>query len=241
MQTGHVLYIEGRASSLNEVKVVLEDLNCTIHVAERLDEAESLMTQKQIELVILNIEENDKVATINFAINQNNKDIPFIFLAYDNNRFIYEAAKQSNCIAYLVSPIDMLTLRSIVEYNLKRVPQRPKYKKWIENKQMEDTLFIKVNQLLQKVNISDITHVQSEGNYCLIYTLEKKYAIKLSMVRLSQHLAGKGFFQVHKSYLAQLNKIDNIDISSNGVIIGHLRIPLGRKYKQELLAHLNLL
>ena len=93
----------------------------------------------------------------------------------------------------------------------------------------------------QKVNISDITHVRSEGNYCMIFTREKKFAIKLSMVRLNQKIASNGFLQVHKSYLVQLNKIDNIDISGNEVIVGQLRIPLGRKYKQELLAHLNLL
>ena len=61
------------------------------------------------------------------------------------------------------------------------------------------------------------------------------------MIKLYNTLSAKGFIQVHKSFLVQLDKIDNIDISSNEVLLAELRIPLGRKYKQELLAYLNLL
>ena len=154
---------------------------------------------------------------------------------------LYEEVKHANLLAYLVSPIDMLSLRSIIETNLNQEKNNGHSTNAKQNSFVDGALFIKVNQLLQRVNIQDINYVRSEGNYCYIFTSEKKYAIKLSMIRLNQILAPKGFLQVHKSYLTQLSKIDNIDISGNEVLIGELRIPLGRKYKQNLLAHLNLL
>jgi len=177
---------------------------------------------------------------VDFVVSIKAEGLPLIFLADDNAREIYEEIKQTNILAYLVSPVDMLTLRSIANYALND-KQRNNGNKWPTNKYLDDMLFIKVNQLLQRVNIDDISHVKSEGNYCLIFTHEKKYAIKLSMIRLYNTLSDKGFLQVHKSYLAQLNKIDNIDISGNEVILGDIRIPLGRKYKQDLLTYLNLL
>lgn len=241
MQLGQVLYIEGQVAATDEVREVLEDLNCTILMVNRINQAQRLLGQKTIDLVILNVVQNDKVNLLDFVYAVKKVNLPIIFLAFDRDRTMYEQAKEVDLIAYLVSPIDMLTLRSIVENNLSRKRGIEDKKQWTTNKFLEDTLFIKVNQLLQKVNIIDITHVRSEGNYCLIFTPDKKYAIKMSMVRLYGNLEDKGFIQVHKSYLAQLNRIDNIDISSNEVLIDGLRIPLGRKYKQELLTHLNLL
>ncbi len=237
---GQVLYLEGMAASSSDVKLVLEELNYAILSTNNFNEAERLIGRNTIDLIILDIGNKDKQLIVDFVVSIKVEELPLIFLADDNAREIYEEIKQTNILAYLVSPVDMLTLRSIANYALND-KRRNKGNKWPANKYLDDTLFIKVNQLLQRVNIDDISHVKSEGNYCLIFTHEKKYAIKLSMIRLYNTLSDKGFLQVHKSYLAQLNKIDNIDISGNEVILGDIRIPLGRKYKQDLLTYLNLL
>ncbi len=243
MHSGQVLYMEGQVAATDEVREVLNDLHCTIFTVDSVDQAQRLIRQQALDLVILNIEQGENQALLDFVFTLKEANLPIIFLSFDQDRSLYEQAKRADLIAYLVSPVDMLTLRSIVEYNLKKIsPAAPQVEsKWTPNNYIEDTLFIKVNQLLQKVKINNITHIRSEGNYCMIFTPEKKYAIKISMIRLYNSLSGKGFIQAHKSFLVQLNKIDNIDISSNEVLIGELRIPLGRKYKQELLTCLNLL
>ena len=242
MQSGQVLYMKGRVAATHEVREVLEDLGCSILMVDSVNQAQRLIGKNAIELVILNIEQDNDPILEDFISILKAADLPVIFLAVDQDRALYERAKRANLIAYLVSPVDMLTIRSIIEYNLKIVkPPIQKIDKWGNSNYLEDTLFIKVNQLLQKVEIGNITHIKSEGNYCMIFTTEKKYAIKISMIRLYNNLSGKGFIQAHKSFLVPLNKIDNIDISSNEVLLGGLRIPLGRKYKQELLTCLNLL
>ncbi len=242
MQSGQVLHIKDRAAATDEVREVLEDLSCSILMVDNVDQAQRMIGKRAIDLVILNIEQDDTSTLEDFVSILKEADLPVIFLTFDRDRALYELAKRANLVAYLVSPVDMLTIRSIVEYNLKTIkPAIRKIDKWGSSNSLEDTLFIKVNQLLQKVKIEDITHIKSEGNYCMIFTTEKKYAIKISMIRLYHNLLGKGFIQAHKSFLVPLNKIDNIDISSNEVLIGGLRIPLGRKYKQELLTRLNLL
>jgi len=241
MQSGHVLYIEGQAAATHDVTTVLEDLNCSINIVNNITQAQRSVKQQTIDLVVLNLEQANHTDLLDFVYELKEANLPVIFLAFDQDRELYERAKRADLLAYLVSPVDMLTLRSIVEYNLrKKLTVSKNEDNWLMDNYVEDVLFIKVNQLLQKVEIKDITHIRSEGNYCMIFTSEKKYAIKISMVRLYNSLSGKGFIQAHKSFLVQLNKIDNIDISSNEVLIGELRIPLGRKYKQELLAYLNL-
>lgn len=242
MQLGQVLYMEGQVAATDDVVAVLEDLNCAIIMVDSVSKAKGLLGQRAIDLVLLNIEQHNHSNLLEFVYELKAVSLPVIFLAFDQDRELYEQAKRADILAYLVSPIDMLTLRSIVEYNLKKEPALSQNEEGrLKSKHLEGVLFIKVNQLLQKVKIANITHIRSEGNYCMIFTPEKKYVIKISMIRLYHSLLGKGFIQAHKSFLVQLNKIDNIDISSNEVFIGELRIPLGRKYKQELLAYLNLL
>ncbi len=241
MQSGHVLYIEGRAATTHDVTAVLEDLNCAIFMVDNVNQAQQLIRQQTIDLVVLNIEQTKSTHLLEFVYELKEANLPIIFLAFNQDMELYEQAKRADLLAYLVSPVDMLTLRSIVENNLKKkLTLSQKEDDLMANNYVDGVLFIKVNQLLQKVEIKDITHIRSEGNYCMIFTSEKKYAIKISMIRLYHNLSGKGFIQAHKSFLVQLNKIDNIDISSNEVLIGQLRIPLGRKYKQELLTYLNL-
>jgi len=240
MQLGHVLYIEGQAAETQDVTAVLEDLNCAIFMVDNVKQAKRLIKQQTIDLVVLNIEPTNATHLLAFVYELKASNLPIIFLAFDQDKELYEQAKRADLLAYLVSPVDMLTLRSIVEYNLrKKLELSQNEDNWLANNYVDNVLFIKVNQLLQKVAIKDITHIRSEGNYCMIFTTEKKYAIKISMIRLYHHLSGKGFIQAHKSFLVQLNKIDNIDISSNEVLIGELRIPLGRKYKQTIILNLD--
>lgn len=242
MQSRQVLYIEDRVTATEKVMEVLEDLNCSVRLANTVNQVRHFIGQYGIDLVILNVDQREHLWLLELVAIIKGENLPIIFLASESNRTLYEHAKKANLVAYLVSPIDMLTFRSIIEYNFKKtIFQINNNYKRTEEEFLDDTLFIKVNQLLQKVSIRDITHIRSEGNYCMIFTNEKKYAIKISMIRLFNNLLGNGFIQAHKSYLVQLSKIDNIDISSNEVLIGDIRIPLGRKYKQELLTYLNLL
>ena len=236
MYSGSVLYITGRVITTGEAVKVLENLNCKITVVKSLEQAAEILGKKSMDLILFNLGQIQQTTILDFA-QKIGKDTPFIFLDIEQNNAFYEQVKQIT-LAYLVDPIDLLSLRSIITHFLMN---KKGASAELQLNILNDSLFIKVNQILQKVKISDITHVRSEGNYCEIFTPEKKFAIKLSMVKLRHKLDAQGFVQVQKSYLAQLNKIDNIDISGNEIMIGDLRIPLGRKYKPKLLSHLNLL
>ena len=243
MQKGQIIYLEGGATSSYDIKGELDNLNCLIHITDHIREAINIISRTTVDLIILDSFKIDGNLSLEFIDTLKTSNIPLVFISLDEDVAVFDKLKATNLVAYLVEPFSMLTFQSIISpyLNLESKNIQDVTSDGDQREIFQGALFIKVNQIFQKVSIDNITHVQSEGNYCFIYTHEKKYAIKLSMIRLNQMLASKGFLQVHKSYLAQLSKIDNIDISNNEVLIDHLKIPLGRKYKQNLLAHLNLL
>ena len=118
MKIGNVLYLEGKVAYSNEVQQVLEELSFAIFMANTIGQAELIMNTKSIDLIILNVRQNDGIDSIAYATSLKGEAIPIVFLAYDNNKAVYEKVKQANLVAYLVSPVDMLTLTSIVESTL---------------------------------------------------------------------------------------------------------------------------
>ncbi len=105
----------------------------------------------------------------------------------------------------------------------------------------KDTFFVKLNNHIYRVELKDIKWIQSDGNYCTIFTDDKKLVVKMSLVKLLEEFSAGNFFQVHKRYIINLNEIDNINVLNSQVFINGTAIPIGRKYKPLLLKELNLL
>lgn len=104
-----------------------------------------------------------------------------------------------------------------------------------------ESFFIRVGNVLQRVNVNDIHWVQSDGNYCSIHTVHKKYMVKMPLFKIKSRLPENSFIQVHKSYIVHIQLIENIDLSSGEIFLKDISLPLGRKFKELLLSRLNLL
>ena len=101
--------------------------------------------------------------------------------------------------------------------------------------------FVRSNNQLKKVDLEEIRWIHADGNYCYINTPSKKYAVKISMVKLIQRLSPSQFVRIHKSYIINVDCIEGIDINDACVIIGDQRLPIGRVYKEELFERLDIL
>ncbi len=104
-----------------------------------------------------------------------------------------------------------------------------------------DFFFVRNNNLLTKVMLYEIQWVSADGNYCVIQTDSKKFAVKVSLKKLSERLPAMDFIQIHKSYIARLEGIESVDIKEHIVTISGQSLPLGRTYKDALLARLEVL
>ena len=108
------------------------------------------------------------------------------------------------------------------------------------DKSSED-IFIRNGHLLQRLRLSDIIWIRSEGNYCTFVTKDKKYAIKISLIRVLDVLPSDAFIQIHRSCAVRIDQITAIDVHTNQVFIDTASLPIGRKFKEALISRINLI
>jgi|GEM_PF-2656418 len=105
----------------------------------------------------------------------------------------------------------------------------------------EGAIFIKTGSSIDKVNISDIYAIESEGNYCTVKTADKEYIQRSSLVRMKEKLKSLDFIQVNKSTILPISGISNIDLAENTIYIEGQSYALSRNFRKDFIDALNLI
>ncbi len=100
-------------------------------------------------------------------------------------------------------------------------------------------LFIKAEDKLVKLVKDDIFFIESMRDYVKFVTAAKNYITYSTLKNLEEKLQGDEFLKVHRSYIVNINKID--DIRGNTIYLQGNQIPIGKGHKEELVRRLNIL
>ncbi len=100
-------------------------------------------------------------------------------------------------------------------------------------------IYIREEGKLCRINQDDILYFENIGDYIRIKTVSKAHLIHGTLKSLLLKLKNPNFIKVHRSYVINLNKIE--DIEDNSLLIGKKVIPISRVNKPLLLQQLNLL
>ena len=103
----------------------------------------------------------------------------------------------------------------------------------------QDHLFIKVDTKLIKLQNTDILFVESMGDYVKFVTPNKKYVTLNTIKNLEEKLDKATFLKVHRSYLVNLTKIDDLD--GNILLIQGNQVPISKGHREEVLKRLNII
>jgi DNA-binding LytR/AlgR family response regulator len=102
-----------------------------------------------------------------------------------------------------------------------------------------DFLFIKAEDKLIKLKKDDILFLESMRDYVKFVTPAKNYITYSTLKNMEEKLIGPNFLKVHRSYIVNINKID--DIRGNTIYLLGNQIPIGKGHKDEVAARLNIL
>lgn len=102
-----------------------------------------------------------------------------------------------------------------------------------------DYLFIKADDKLVRLGKDDILFIESMRDYVKFVTPGKNYITYNTLKNMEEKLSGQSFLKVHRSYIVNLNKID--DIRGNTIYLHSHQIPIGKGSKEELVRRLNIL
>jgi len=101
-----------------------------------------------------------------------------------------------------------------------------------------DFLFIKADDKLVRLKKDDILFMESMRDYVKFVTPGKTYITYSTLKSMEEKLGGPSFIKVHRSYIININKID--DIRGNTIYVQGNAIPVGKGHKEELAARLNI-
>ena len=103
----------------------------------------------------------------------------------------------------------------------------------------DDTLFLKTDYRIVKVNIPDIRYVEAMSEYLKVWIEgEAKPIITLLSMKKMEERLPDNFMRIHRSYIINLDKIQ--EVNKNRVIMdADTYLPIGDLYKEAFQAYLD--
>lgn len=100
-------------------------------------------------------------------------------------------------------------------------------------------IFIKSDGKLVRLNNDDILFIESMGDYVRFVTRDKKYVTYNTIKNLEEKVNKNYFMKVHRSYIINLMKID--DIRESDLFINGIEIPISKNLRADVLKRLTIL
>jgi DNA-binding LytR/AlgR family response regulator len=101
---------------------------------------------------------------------------------------------------------------------------------------INDFIFVKSGVRRIKLQFSDVTHIQGLKDYAIIHTPAKKILLKGSIKAMQDLFPSDRFLRVHKSFIVNLQKVQQLD--RNSIFLNGQQIPIGRNFREDLEKHL---
>mgnify|MGYP003591057980 CR=1 FL=1 len=104
----------------------------------------------------------------------------------------------------------------------------------------DDALFLKTEYKVVRIDIKDIRYVEGMSEYLRIYMegQSRPIIVLLSMKKLQERLPVSTFMRIHRSYIINLKKIQ--EVNKNRIIMdSNTYIPIGDLYKDTFNEYLN--
>ena len=107
------------------------------------------------------------------------------------------------------------------------------------NESKETPLFIKERKQWIRLRIEHVQWLEAADNCTIIHTPQEDHIVGRTLKQVIAQLGANGFERIHRSYAVNIEKIDAID--DGGIRVAGNQLPIGRKYRQTLLARLHMI
>ncbi|HMX80985.1 MAG TPA: LytTR family DNA-binding domain-containing protein [Ferruginibacter sp.] len=214
-----VLIIEDELPAANRLVKMLESIDSSIQVTNRIDSVEAsvkfLQTDPAVDLIFMDIQLADGLSFD--ILSQVNIQTPVIFTtAFD--QYTLKAFKL-NSIDYLLKPIDEKELRQAVDkYN--RIYRQPESDypdkllqlvKEMNLRQYKERLLIKRGQQLSYLKTNSIAYCFADGKLCYAVDFSgNRHMIENNLSVLEEQLQPSRFFRINRHLLVNIESVKKV-------------------------------
>ena len=100
----------------------------------------------------------------------------------------------------------------------------------------EDAMTVKSGYDLHKLKYNDILYIESDSEYVVYHTSDRKVMSNQSLKKLENFLPSDLFFRVHRSFIVNKTKVDSL--KGRDLLVGDIKIPVSDSYFELVKAKL---
>jgi len=199
----------------------------------------------QPELVILDVQMQDGTG-FDLLRKLDKIDFKLVFVTA-HQEFAIEAFRFSalDYIQKPLSPVHLITAIQKAEQSISNDDLNLKLKALLVNvfepQKNKKRIVLKTQDRIYSVNTSDISHLESDGNYTKVYLNDgKKVMVSKLIKEFEEMLAEQGFLRVHQSHLIRLDHLFSFEKTASTVTMRDgVVIPVSSRKKELLLQFMN--
>ncbi len=199
---------------------------------------EALLAIKAIkpDLLLLDIHIQGALSGIEIA-ERVSHETSIIFITSLREREIFERAKSTRPVAFILKPFDSLMLQNTIDLAISQFAGETKNVLSERDVIVKDSFFIKEKNSLVKVPIHSINYIEAEDKYCTLCTSDKKFVVRISLNELLTKLPDH-FVRTHRSVVVDATKINQLNLDRQELQLGNVVLPIGSTFKESLIARL---
>jgi DNA-binding LytR/AlgR family response regulator len=158
-------------------------------------------------------------------------NLPSVILITTKEKYAVKAFEHK-VLHYLVKPLDYAKFLKAMDRFYKNYESK--------STQNFDYIFIKENGLLSKIMHQEIRFCEALGDYVKIHVNDKTYIVNSTMKNVEEKLKlNTKFLRIHRSYIINLDYLENLDADT--AVVGGKMLPIGSKFKLELQKKINII
>lgn len=229
-----ILVVEDEYITQKTISVYLTEMGYeVVGAAMHSDEALEILQSGTVEFALLDITiQGDKNGIWLAEYIQKQYNIPHVFLtAYSDNDTIKKAIA-TNPYGYLIKPFQKAELFSAIEIAMLNFNKN----NTLKTSPDKDFIYIKHNEVFEKIYLNEIDFIESQKNYLLISTANTTYKHRATITDFITRLPDS-FIKTHKGFIVNCTKIQNFN--SSFVTVNGQKIPISKTNKDEVLQKLN--
>jgi two-component system LytT family response regulator len=142
-----------------------------------------------------------------------------------------------NVVDYLLKPISLNRFIGAVNKLRERRKDTVQPPSVQGNTPARSSFLININKKKIRIFTDEVLYIESKKEYINIVTHSEQYLAKYQLADIEAELDNKEFIRVHRSFLVSRNKIKAF--TSTDVEVNRVKIPIGRSYKELVLAILD--
>jgi DNA-binding LytR/AlgR family response regulator len=229
------IIIDHEKRSRDELKKNIIEIP-SLQLVEEFDSTDSakefLKKNNDVNLMFLEIDTPGKEEGLKFLKKLGNPPATIV-VTNDNSQAI--EAFDSGVVDYVLKPIKLgrfIKAMAKVEEILKTA-DKPKQLAAKE----DDFIFIKSERKYIRIKYEDLIFIEGLKDYVIVHATHGNYMTAMNVKTIHNKLPMNIFFRVSKSFIINIDFIDDID--TGYINIGEMKIPIGRSYREMFFEYVN--